>query len=132
MPVGRLHVHQRVDAFGDLLNVVDAERQGHAAFAAELVDEDLVAGMALDVFKQQRRAAGRVLAGARLFRSRMGAGLHSNLGNAVGDLGDFELRRNFFADALQLAVLFESLNPVAQIVVGQVSAPCLLSEPYLA
>jgi len=43
----------------------------------------------------------------------------SHLGHAIGDLRDFKLRRNFFADALELALLFESLDPIAQIVVSQ-------------
>jgi hypothetical protein len=64
----------------------------------KLVDEDLVAGMAFYVFEEERGAAG--------------------FGDAVGDLGDFQFRGNFFADALQLAVLFEGFDPVAQIVVG--------------
>ena len=55
----------------------------HAPLAAELVDEDFVAGMAFDIFKQQGRTAG--------------------LGDAVGNLGDFQLRRNLFADALEFA-----------------------------
>jgi hypothetical protein len=54
-----------------------------------LVDEDLVAGVALDVFEEERGAAG--------------------FGDAVGDLGDFQLGGDFFADALQFAVLFEGL-----------------------
>ena len=59
--LGRLDVHQAGDALGDVVDFVDAKRQGHAAFAAELVDEDFVAGMAFDVFKQQRRTAGGVV-----------------------------------------------------------------------
>ena len=92
-PSGGFDVHQALDALGNLVQPVDAEGQSHAPLAAELVDEDLVAGMAFDVFKEQRRAAA--------------------LGYAVGDLGDFQLRRNFFADALQFAGFFESFDPVA-------------------
>jgi len=36
----------------------DAEGECHAALAAELVDEDAVAGMAFDVFEEQSGAAG--------------------------------------------------------------------------
>ena len=79
---------------------------------------DLVAGMALDVFKEQRRTAGRIL----LFRRGSGSGPRRS-SNAVGDLGDFELGRDLFADALQFAVFFEGFDPVAQIVVGQGCAP---------
>ena len=55
---GGFYVHQALDALGDLVELVDAEGHRHAPLAAELVDEDLVAGMAFDVFKEQRRAAG--------------------------------------------------------------------------
>ena len=103
--------------------LIDAQRHGHAAFAAELVDKDFMSGMAFNIFKQQRGAAGRVFAASRLL-SRV----RSNLGNAIGDLGDFQLRRNFFADALQFALLLESLNPVTQIFVGQCRAPRLAIE----
>ena len=99
--------------------VVDAESQGHAALAAELVDEDFVAGMAFDVF--ETGAPGR--------RERTSLfpwqplPVRADFADAVGDLGDFELGRNFFADALEFAVLFEGFDPVAQIVVGQGFAP---------
>ena len=59
-PRGRLDVHQGRDALGNLVEMLDAKRHGHAPLAAELVDEDLVAGMAVDVFKEQRGAAGRI------------------------------------------------------------------------
>jgi hypothetical protein len=116
-PFGRLHVHQAFDALGNLVEPLDAEGHGHAPLAAELVDEDLVAGMALDVFKQQRRAAGSVLFLIAVPFARP-LSMRTDFGNAVGDLRDFQLRRNLFADALQFAVLFEGFDPVAQIVVG--------------
>ena len=53
-----LHVHQAFDALGDFVQPLDAESHRHAPLAAELVDEDFVAGMAFYVFKEQRRAAG--------------------------------------------------------------------------
>ncbi len=55
---GGFEVEQAGDALGDFVETIDAESQGHAPLAAELVDEDLVAGMALDVFEEERRAAG--------------------------------------------------------------------------
>ena len=55
------YVHQPVNTFGDLVEPVDAQRQRHAPLAAELVDEHLVTGMALDVLEEQRRPAGSVL-----------------------------------------------------------------------
>src|SRR6185437_10711749 len=47
----------------------------------------------------------------------------ANLAHAIGNLGDLELGRNLFTDAAQLAMFFERLHPVAQIVVSQQSAP---------
>ena len=46
-------VHQRMNPFGDFVKPFDAESQRHAPLAAELIDEDLVAGMALDVLEEQ-------------------------------------------------------------------------------
>ena len=69
---GSLHVHQAFDPFGNLIQPLDSEGQRHAPFAAELIDEDLVAGVAFHLFKKQRRAAA--------------------FGDAVSDLGDLKLR----------------------------------------
>ncbi len=87
---GGFEVDQAGDALGDVVELFDAEGQGHAPLAAELVDEDLMAGMAFYVFEEQGRAAGREFP-AGVARGRFG--------DAVGDLGDFQLRRDFFADA---------------------------------
>ena len=117
-------VHQGLNALGNLVQPFDAQGQRHAPLAAELVDEDLVAGMALDVLEEQGRTAGRVAFCAGLHMGagcRMGLGVHFR--NAVGDLGDFQLRRNLCADAFQFAVLFEGFDPVAQVVVSQGVAP---------
>jgi hypothetical protein len=103
-----LHIHERMNPLCDLVEAFDAEGQGHAPLAAELIDEDLVAGMALDVLEEQGRAAA--------------------LGYAVSNLGDFQLRGNFFADAFQFTVLFEGFDPVAQIVVGHESTPAVLNS----
>src|ERR1035438_9676569 len=46
----------------------------------------------------------------------------SHLGDAIRDLRDFQLRRNLFVDVLELAVLFKSLDPIAQVVVSQGSS----------
>ena len=54
----------------------------------------------------------------------------TDLADAIGDLGDFKLGRNFFADALEFAVLFEGFDPVAQIVVGQGIAPEGVCGPH--
>ena len=58
---GSLDVHQAVNALGDLVKAFNTQGEGHPPLAAELVDEHLVAGMALDVLKQQGRAAGSVV-----------------------------------------------------------------------
>ena len=113
---GRLHVHQPPDALGNLVQPLDAESQRHAPLAAKLVDEHLVAGMALHVLKQQRRAAGSIIPCTAL---RAGTRSSANFRHAVGDFRNFELWRDFFANAFQFAVLFEGPDPVAQIVVGQ-------------
>ncbi len=49
--------------------------------------------------------------------------LGSHLGHAIGDLRDLKLRRNLFVDVFELAVLFESLDPIAQVVVSQSLLP---------
>ena len=101
----RLHVHEGADAVGDFVERVDVERQIHAARGAELVDEELRAGVAFDVLKQQRRPASSVPGGL-------------DLADAVGDLGDFEDGVGFGAD-FQFAGAVERRDPVAQVVVGQ-------------
>ena len=60
-PFGSLHIHQPVNALGDLIQPLHAQRQRHAPLAAKLVDEYRVARMALHILKQQRRAAGCVV-----------------------------------------------------------------------
>ena len=52
-----------------------------------------------------------------LEQQRGAAGLHG----AVGELGDLEVRIHFEGNALQLFVLFEGADEVAQIVVCHVS-----------
>ena len=104
-----LDVEETADAIGDFVERVDFEGEIHAAGGAELVDEELLAGIALEVFEEERLAADTSL-------------LISTLRNPVGDFGDFENRVGFGADAFQFAGAFERLDPVAQIVVGQMSS----------
>ena len=47
----RLHVHEGADAVGDLVEGINLKREIHAAGGAELVDQDLGAGMAFDVLE---------------------------------------------------------------------------------
>ncbi len=63
----RLHVHELADAVGDFVECVDFESEIHAAGGAELVDQNLRAGMALDVLEEQRRAAGLWTPGLHYF-----------------------------------------------------------------
>src|SRR6202023_2461839 len=56
-----LDVHKPGNALCHFIKPVHAQSEGHAAFAAELVDKNLVARVALDVFKQQGGSAGGVL-----------------------------------------------------------------------
>ena len=60
--LGRLHVHEVLDAVGDFVQRVDVERHLHAALGAKLVDEHPRAGIALDVLEQQGRTARPVRA----------------------------------------------------------------------
>ena len=53
-----LYVHELADAVGDFVELVDFEGEIHAAGGAELIDEDLGAGMAFDVLEEQSGAAG--------------------------------------------------------------------------
>jgi hypothetical protein len=77
-----------------------------------LIDEDARAGKAFDVFEKERGTAG--LTGAAVkFR------------DAVGDLGDFEKRGDFFADAAKFAGFIQEFDPVSEVVAGQGGAPWL-------
>ena len=53
-------VEEGVDALGDVVEGVDFEGETHAAFAAELVHQDVGAGIAGDVFEEERGTAGAV------------------------------------------------------------------------
>ena len=105
----RLHVHEHLDAIGNFVQRIDIERHAHAVLGAELVDEQLRAGIALDVLEEQRRAA-RAVNAAR-----------SPLGDAVGDLGDLQDGIGFRLDAHQFSGLVERGDPFPQVLIGQVS-----------
>ena len=53
-------VEERVDALGDVVEGVDFEGETHAAFAAELVHQDVGAGIAGDVFEEEGGTAGAI------------------------------------------------------------------------
>ena len=108
-PLRRLHVHEVLDPIGDLVERVHIERQPHAAFGAELVNQQLGSGMTFDVFEEQRRPAGTMLAARPPF------------GDPVGDLGDLQDRIGFRLDALQFSRFVQRGDPFSQVVVGQAS-----------
>src|SRR6185437_11409512 len=93
-------------AASDVIERVGFERKLHPAFAAELVHQYPRARIAFDVLKQQRRSSG-------LRRAS------SQLGSSIRNLSHLQNWIDLGSDALQLASLFELLNPVAKIVVGQ-------------
>ena len=97
-------VHEDADAVGEFIEGVHAEGQLHAGFRAELVDEDLRAGMVLYVLKEESGATG--FAGFRF-------------ADAVGDFGDFEDGVDFGLDALEFAGAVESGDPLAKVIEGQ-------------
>jgi len=69
--------------------------------------------VAFDVFKEESRAAG----------FRFGSSPVPGFRDAVGDLGDFERGRDFFANAFELAGFVEDLDPVSEVVAGQCVPP---------
>ena len=79
-----LGLEQGADAVGDGVERVGFERELHAALAAELVHQDLRAGVAFDVFEEQGGTSGFECASAEL-------------GGAVGDLGHLEVGIDFDA-----------------------------------
>ncbi len=56
--VGVCGLEEGADAVGDGVEGVGLEGEVHAAFAAELVHEDVCAGMAFYVFEEEGGAAG--------------------------------------------------------------------------
>ena len=102
----RLHIHEHADASGDLVERIDAESKLHARFGAELIDQNLRTGMALEVLEEQSRAA-------------LGAFGIATLGDAVGDFGNLKNGIGFGLDALQLAGAIERGDPLAEVVEGQ-------------
>ena len=114
-PLGRLHIHEAADAIGNVIQRFNSERQVHTPLRSELVDQHSGAGIALYIFEQQRRTAGRsVPAGGALRHS-------------IGYLGDFQDRVYFGRNALQFAGTLQRSHPVTQVIVGQES---LLSFGY--
>ena len=88
--MGGFYVHELADAVGDFVEFFYFEREIHAAGGAELIDEDLGAGMAFDVLEQQSGTAGR---------GRPASIISAwHLADAVGDFGDFQDGVDFGSD----------------------------------
>ncbi len=114
-PCGDFTSMKCADAVGDFVERIDLEREVHAALGAELVDQDLRAGMAFDVLKEQRGTAGR---------GRPASITRLTFADAVGDFGDFEYRVDFGANFFEFAGAVERGDPVTQVVVGQEFPRC--------
>jgi hypothetical protein len=78
--------------------------------------------MALDVFEEEGGATGFRGSGARPTPQRVRAG-DPELNDAVGNFGDFEVGRDFFTNAAELAGFIEELDPVSEVVAGQGGSP---------
>ena len=98
--LGRFDIHEGADAIGDLIEIIDIEREAHTEGGSELVDQELGAGITFQVFEEESFAAN-------------GAVFTCALGNAVGNFRDFEDRVGFAADALEFAGTIECFDPVA-------------------
>ena len=92
----RFYVHELANAVGDLVEFVDFEGEIHAAGGAELVDEDLGAGMAFDILEKQSWAAGLPGFARRDSRGRLSP--RNLLADAVGDFGDLQDGVDFGTD----------------------------------
>jgi hypothetical protein len=66
--------------------------------------------MTLDVFEKEGGTAGFCF----------GVTVKAGLRDSVGDLGDFEIGRDFFTDAPEFAGFVEDFDPVSEVVAGQV------------
>ena len=77
----RFHVHESADAVGHLVERVNFKRQIHAASRAELVDQNLRSGMALDVLEKQRRAAGSTAGDSHSLLTRSAISVISRTGS---------------------------------------------------
>jgi hypothetical protein len=100
----RFEVHEDADAVGEFVEGVDAERELHSGIGAELVDENLRAGMVFNVLEEK--------GGATEFSS-------SRLAYAVGYFRDFQNGIDFGLDAFELAGAVKSGNPLAEVIEGQ-------------
>ena len=106
-PLRRLHVHEVLDPVGDLVERIHVQGQPHAAFGAELINQQLGSRIAFHVLEKQCRPAGTMLTTGPPF------------GDPIRDLGDLQHRIGFRLDALQFSRFVERGDPISQVVVGQ-------------
>jgi hypothetical protein len=121
-----LDVHEHFYAVSELVEGIDAESEFHAGFRAELVDEELMSGMAFEILEEESGATGLRFVVPTQAKGRLGWGtliffifLQMHLADAVGDLGDFEDRVDFGFDAFEFAGAVEGGDPLAEVVEGQ-------------
>ncbi len=107
----RLHLHEHAKAARNLVEGIDPERKLHAGVGTELIDEDLRAGMALQVLEQESGTALRAFGIAAL-------------GHAVSDFSNLKNRIGFGVDALQLTRAIERRDPLTKVVEGQWNPLC--------
>jgi len=118
-------VHEDLDAVGEFIEGVHTQGQLHAGFRAELVDEDLRAGVVSYVLEEEGGAAGpssfaRPDSPFGSAQSRLGRlSPHVHLADAVGYLGDFQDGVDFSLDALEFAGAVEGGDPLAEVIEGQ-------------
>ena len=102
--MGGFYVDELADAVGDFVELIDLEREIHAAGRTELVDQDLCAGMAFDVLEEQSWASGRGRPASIIFAG--------HLADAVGDLGDLENGIDLSTNFLEFAGAVERGDPI--------------------
>ena len=90
------------------------QREVHPARRTELVDQNLVSGMAFDVFEQDRRTARRCT-----FEFRMVPVGAARLGDSIGDLGYFQHRIDLSPHPAQFPGALQCLDPLAKIAIRQ-------------
>jgi hypothetical protein len=104
----RFEVHENADAVGKFVERIHAEGQLHASFGAELVDENLGAGMVFYVLKKKSGSSG--FSGFRF-------------ADAVGYFGDFQNGVDLGLDAFEFAGAVEGGDPLAKVIERQGGSP---------
>jgi hypothetical protein len=122
-----LDVEKHLDTVGEFVEGVHAQGHLHAGFGAELVDEELVAGVTFYVLEEQGGAAWlyrfvvptqakRRLGWGTLFRG-------DSFADSVCDLRDFKDGIDFGLNAFEFAGAIEGGDPLAEVDEGQRASP---------